>query len=384
MSQRRVGELAGLAGSTSQMAEVGGGRFPCVDTVEKLAIALGVSPSWLAFGEGSMSNEFRWWVDPALDAVKMHNDVGALLRGHSAHIEQSYIYVDTAGASNWLSYVKQGDYAATVDGMPLREVAKFLAERLAGGDGLDLIGLGAGTAQHEVRLLTHLLSLAYTDIRLFLLDISHALLSIGYRYACEALSHCREVSVWALVGDFHRLPNYLHVIRSPHKRRRLFTMFGYTFGNLHNEMKFIQNNLAAADYDDLLLLDVTLVRAPADQPKKVLAVEPALSGNRPADFNQRLEEFITEPVRRHLYDVGALKVKRELNLTSCTVPGSYAIDMKVVLPDGKQFSVAYVKRYALEQLAARLAAEGWELLKEWRYAEDFNPSLLALFQFRRR
>ncbi len=169
MSQRRVGELAGLAGSTSQMAEVGGGRFPCVDTVEKLAIALGVSPSWLAFGEGSMSNEFRWWVDPALDAVKMHNDVGALLRGHSAHIEQSYIYVDTAGASNWLSYVKQGDYAATVDGMPLREVAKFLAERLAVGDGLDLIGLGAGTAQHEVRLLTHLLSLAYTDIRLFLL-----------------------------------------------------------------------------------------------------------------------------------------------------------------------------------------------------------------------
>ena len=161
-------------------------------------------------------------------------------------------------------------------------------------------------------------------------------------------------------------------------------MFGYTFGNLHNEMKFIQNNLAAADYDDLLLLDVTLVNAPADQPKKVLAVEPALSGSRPADFNQRLEEFITEPVRRHLYDVGELKVKRELNLTSCTVPGSYAIDMKVVLPDGKQFSVAYVKRYALEQLAARLAAEGWELLKEWRYAEDFNPSLLALFQFRRR
>lgn len=54
--------------------------------------------------------------DPALDPVKMHNDVGALLRCHRAHIEQSYIYVDTDGASNWLSYVKQGDYAATVDG----------------------------------------------------------------------------------------------------------------------------------------------------------------------------------------------------------------------------------------------------------------------------
>jgi uncharacterized SAM-dependent methyltransferase/DNA-binding XRE family transcriptional regulator len=382
LTQRRTGELAGVSASTTQMAEMGGGRFPCVDTVERLAYALGVSAAWLAFGDGPASTEFHWWVDPALDAVKMHNDVAALLQGQSAHIEQSYIYVDTAGASNWISYVKQGDYAATVDSMPLREVAKCVAKQLSGQQvGLDVIGLGAGTAHHEVRLLNHLLSVDYSDIRLFLLDISHALLSIGYRHAVDALSHCREVSIWAMVGDFHRLPNYLHVIRSPEKRRRLFTMFGYTFGNLYNEIKFIQNNLSAASYDDLLLLDVTLVRAPVAQAQKLLASEPALSGHRPADFNSRLEEFITEPIRRHLSGIGTIKVKRELNLSACTVPESYAVDMKAVLPDGRQFSVAYVKRYTIESLAARLAAEGWKLIHEWQYAQDFNPSVLALFKF---
>ena len=55
--------------------------------------------------------------------------------------------------------------------------------------------------------------------------------------------------------------------------------------------------------------------------------------------------------------------------------------MKAVLPDGRQFSVAYVKRYTIESLAARLAAEGWKLIHEWQYAQDFNPSVLALFKF---
>ncbi len=35
-------------------------------------------------------------------------------------------------------------------------------------------------------------------------------------------------------------------------------------------------------------------------------------------------------------------------------------------------------------LAERLKPEGWELVDSWRYSEDFNSSLLALFRFKRR
>lgn len=52
LSRAALAEAAGVLEGSVQRIEEGRGEAN-VDTVERLAIALGVSPSWLAFGEGA-------------------------------------------------------------------------------------------------------------------------------------------------------------------------------------------------------------------------------------------------------------------------------------------------------------------------------------------
>jgi transcriptional regulator with XRE-family HTH domain len=382
LSQRRVSELAELSPSAAQMVEEGG-RFPHIDTIEKLAHALRVSKCWFAFGEDPMSEEYRWWIDPAFDPIKMHDDLREMIQhGEGGHIEQSAKYLDAEGASNWLSFVRQADYAASIDSMPLRDIATPIYD-LSEGQAIDIIGLGCGTAVHEVRLVNQLLSQGQQSIRMFLLDISQPLLAIGYKHACEQLESNGNVSVRALQGDFHRLASYGDQLRSADHRLRVFCMFGYTFGNLANEVLFLRNSLSLAKEGDLLLLDITTVRAPANESAQVVASEPALSGKRPPEFQRRSERFTTEPIRRHLPEA-ELRVQARLNTAVCTIPGSYSIDMVAKLPNGRQFSVAYAKRYDLDRLAERMSSEGWALRQSWRYSGDFDFSQLVLFQCEKR
>lgn len=49
LTLRELADMAGIANSVVHYTE--GGRVPRLDTVERIAIVLGVSPCWLAFGE---------------------------------------------------------------------------------------------------------------------------------------------------------------------------------------------------------------------------------------------------------------------------------------------------------------------------------------------
>jgi hypothetical protein len=74
-----------------------------------------------------------------------------------------------------------------------------------------------------------------------------------------------EVKIFAIQGNFHELPRYTYLFRSngdAEHRRRLFCMFGYTFGNLQNEIHFVRNSLLGYTPGDFLLLNVTLAVAP--------------------------------------------------------------------------------------------------------------------------
>lgn len=379
LSQRRLCELAELSTATVQQIETAVDRMPVLDTVEKLAAALGVSSQWLAYGEENMP-EFNCWIPPGFDPTQMHAELVALLHSQGGHIEQSYKYMDTAGASNWLSFVRQPDYAAYIESLPLRDVAQAIRKQVLTHE-FDLVGLGAGTSRHEVRIV-HSLAESFDSLRLFLLDISQPLLTLGMHHARDSLATFGNVSVWGIQGDFHKLSSYIPAFRSTKRRQRAFCMFGNTFGNLDNEIRFLQNTFSAANNGDLLLLDVSMARAPANRPKEVLAKDPAF-GHRPADFRKRAEDFITEPIRRLLPEA-KMSVRSELNTACCTIPGSYSIDLRVSLGSARTFSAAYAKRYDPDQLAERLKPEGWELVDSWRYSEDFNPSLLALFRFKRR
>lgn len=379
LSQRRLCELAELSAATVRQIETGKNRMPVLDTIEKLAAALGVSSQWLAYGVESMP-EFNCWRPPGFDPTQMHAELLALLHSQGGHIEQSYCYLDTAGASNWLHFVSQPDYATFRESLPLAAIAEVIAAQLSTKE-VDLIGLGAGTARHEVRIV-HSLAGGFDSVRLFLLDISQPLLTIGMHHARDSLAAFHNVSVWGIQGNFHKLSAYVPALRSTKRRQRVYCMFGNTFGNLDNELRFLQNTFSAADDGDLLLLDVSVVRASIDHPKEVLAKDPAF-GSRPADFRKRMEDFITEPIRRLLPE-SKMTVRAELNTACCTIPGSYTIDFRAQLPAGKTFSVAYAKRYDPAQLAQRLRVEGWEPVETWRYSEGFNPSLLSLFRLSRR
>lgn len=54
VSQTEIGDTLGVTGVTVGRWEEGGREPNSLEQVERLALALGVSPGWLAFGEGAM------------------------------------------------------------------------------------------------------------------------------------------------------------------------------------------------------------------------------------------------------------------------------------------------------------------------------------------
>src|SRR5205814_3204686 len=119
--------------------------------------------------------------------------------------------------------------------------------------------------------------------RLYLLDISQPMLGFAYKHAADSLADRRGVAVFAIQGDFHRLPCYTQLLYTPQRahRRRVVCMFGWTFGNLENEIRFVRNSLVGFAPGDLLLLDVTLVHASADRPDEILRKDPRFVNAEP-------------------------------------------------------------------------------------------------------
>ncbi len=46
----------------------------------------------------------------------------------------------------------------------------------------------------------------------------------------------------------------------------------------------------------------------------------------------------------------------------------------------KQFSVHNIKRYDQALLDATMNEEGWRPVEHWRYAEEYHPRLLLLYE----
>jgi len=384
LSARSLSLKAGLSPNVVQMLEEGD-RTPGVETAERLAIALGVSKSWLTFGEGLQTREeLSFWVAPDCDPLSMVEQLRTLVNGPGGHIEQSYKYLDVMDAANWRTLTSQSRYAALVEGIPLEEVADAVLP-LVGDQGLDVVGLGIGTGRHELRLVSHLVDRGLENQRLFMLDISQPLLTIACRQAKESLAAYPDLRVVAINGDFFNLPNYEHIFRTLSHRRRLWSMFGYTFGNLDNEITFVRNSLTGSVPGDLLLIDIPLALADPDDAEELRRREPGLVAKRSPEVQRQLhrqEAFNLGPIQRYAADLAEVDFWVELDKTSCVVAGSYAIQMiaQVVLGDGtaKSFSLGYIKRYNAERLAAQMRSEGWELLQRWSYGSSY--AMVCLFR----
>ena len=328
------------------------------------------------------------WLAPEYDAIRLHRELTMQLNGHGGHIEQTYLYFDHASATAWCAFAEQGVYRAARSLMPLSQVSEKIVE-VVGQLGLDVIGLGCGDGQDEVRLCEHLLSIHRNDnLRLYLLDISQPLCTGAYRHAAEVLGNRPSVSVYAIQGNFHNLQRYTPLLHSPERahRRRVLCMFGNTFANLQNEIMFVRNSLVGFSPGDFLLLNVSEAVDSSSDPAKLLAQDRRLTGKFSSDGKSSERQMFFDPylLHRHIPGVKRVDLSPTLGFEACPVPGSYAADIRATayLTNGetRQFSMLYVKRYNRDQLDTKMRNEGWNALANWRYGDESQPRLLLLYQ----
>lgn len=377
LSRRKLSELAGLSSPVAQHIETGT-NVPGIDTVEKLARVLRVSPSWLAYGGSPVRRVLNYLSAPGFDPLKLAQDYEETLGGCGGRLPPSMLYLDPFGAAQY------AELAKTYKGLPLRQAALMIAS--LSHEALSVIALGSGCANHETRLVEHLVeSKANFDdsepLELYLIDVSQPLLSVGYRHAAGALARS-NVSVVAIEGDFDKLPKFMNFFAPRGPRRNLITMLGYTIGNFSNEIAFVRDTLVGCSKGDMLLFDYLVSRAAPDDPAEIRKADPIANAERPGTARSAHLSFLLNPITRFYGKAARIEVSTNVVAGTCTVPNSYAVELVATVdtPDGpKSFITASWKRYDPEEFAKALQRIGWEEVKSWEFDDD-RPSKLALFR----
>lgn len=303
------------------------------------------------------------WFAPHYDPRQMTIDLVSQLNGAGCSLEQTTAYLDNQSADDWLTTCNTAKYLAQFsDTSPIDAIAKKIAGNCGGG-GIDIIAIGCGDAKSEVKLVESLLAQSKThnikDIRLFLVDISHTLLTVGYNHAKVSLGAAVKDLI-ALHGNFHDLsqfPLFSHADRR--NRCRVFTMLGCTLVNLDNEYKFFRDTMNAACPGDYFIADYTKSYASSDEPEQIRALDPPLT----TGVLETHKVWLGGPIRRYTKGANAIDFTIELN-TDCIVRGSYELVfvanvMMQEKDETRRFVTWRVRRYDAALLEEGLARTGW-------------------------
>jgi hypothetical protein len=325
------------------------------------------------------------WLAPHYDPSQMITAMVEQLNGASGSLEQTTAYLDLQSAKDCLDIFSSPSYlAAFSNAAALDQVAEQIAAD-AGAGGIDVIALGCGDAKREIKLVEQLLAHSrehgVSDIRLFLLDISHSLLTVAHGNAREALGASVK-SIIALHGNFHDLPKYpLYSERDVRTRTRVFTMLGCTLANLYNEVSFFRDTMSSAAKGDFFVVDFTNTFAPADNPDLIRRTDPAyLAGVR-----SNLKTWLAGPLHRYVRGLSDADFSIEVN-TDCPVRGSYELTYVANLtvngtPAHRRFASFRVKRYDAEQFEECLRRSDWQPIKRLPYgANNRNNTTLSLLR----
>lgn len=311
------------------------------------------------------------WLAPKYDPREMLADLCGKLAGSGCSLEQTYSYLDTQSASDFLSLTNQSDYQVGEwdRSKPIEQFAKQIAASVT-TEWLDVVALGCGDAKKECALVNSLMrhSEGRFKIRLLLLDISHALLTEGYKRACAVL---RDVTIVALQGSFHELAQYPIFFE---QRNRVLTMLGNTLANLDTELRFFRDTLAGASLGDFFILDFTQALGDPERPEEILASDSALNGVR--DMHER---WITGIFQRYCREMRGIEINIELN-TDCVVRGSYELSYVARVDVGetsppKRFVVFRIRRYDGALLERSLARTGWAQVKRLNFGANGSNKL---------
>ena len=308
---------------------------------------------------------YNCYIPPGYDSMRMVQHLVRILNGPGGHIEQTNAYLEHRSALAYVSMCNQPSFVTTYRAKyPFDQLAARMVE-VCGNVPFKIIALGAGDGNLEVRLVQNLLSLcARPDIELLLFDISQPLLTAAYQHAVDTFSEKSGVHTLLAHGNFHDLGQYPQVSYTPAKgrRRRIYTMLGYTLSNLDSEPRFFQHSLAHSQAGDMLLLDFQ------QRPSSVGASDEEIRRLDPvfrSSFPQAHAEWLGAPLRAHCFDYVGHEFAFQL-VNHCLIPGSYALDAVATVRTRSQaerrFSMFRFKRYDEALLAESLARFGWEKL----------------------
>lgn len=356
--------------------------MPSMETLERLARATKLDPGWLGFGVSASGLAPHITVVPGFDGDSLVTDLLAILKGRTGVIDDVFKYLDSTGAHEWRSLLLQPDFSNIVASFPMQELLECLASLLAVDEPIDVVGLGCGTAEREISVIKKLIARRRTNLRLLLLDISVNLLGSAV-LASDEFSRAHAVPVLALLGNFHNLTEYAHLLTGDYPRRRVITMFGLTFSNLDNEVQFLRRSMRWVNDGDILVLDVPSAATESTDPDEIQRRDKTLARKRGGEWQNTAFRFLTGPLRRNLDRIADIKIEDELDQSSCVIPGSYAVVLNAhveLLSGGeKHFVIGYSKRYVLSKLAAHMDCEGWKLVNGFHYGPD-SYGLVAVFQ----
>ena len=368
-----LSKRAGLSLRTIKNIE-SGQVSPSRDTVLRLLDVAELGLSWKDVlddpepqdsADSANESNYNCYIPPGYDSMRMVQQLVRMLNGPGGHIEQTNAYLEHRSALAYVSMCNQPNFVTTYR-------AKYPFDRLAsqmvdvGGDvPYKLVALGAGDGHLEVRLVQNLLSLCTVpDIELLLFDISQPLLTAAYQHAVDTFSEKSGVHTLLAHGNFHDMGQYPQVSYTPTKgrRKRIYTMLGYTLSNLDSEPRFFQHSLAHCQPGDMLLLDFQQrPSAVGASDEEVRRLDPVFRN----PFPQAHAEWLGAPLRAHCLEYSGHDFAFEL-MNHSLIPGSYALDAVATVRTRNQserrFSMFRFKRYDEGLLTESLARFGWEKL----------------------
>lgn len=334
---------------------------------------------------GEEAMELNGWKAPDYDHIQLTKDMkiqlGALQGGA---IEQASLYLDATSAADWCALASQEKYMSTFDNLPVdwgdwvaQLVSNHLKETDLDLDKVDVLGLGAGDGKKETILSRALYQkMPLQKLRCSLMDLSPSLAIQAHTHFTQSFRGKKNTECRFLLGDMHSLPFYNELFYDPvdAKTLKILCMFGGTFGNLRHEIHFIQNTLRACKSGDLLLLDVSLGFAPANQPEQIYKEDPRLSnyGTGP------LEEWMEGTIRRNRDNVKTVRFENSLKTGVSTVPNTYTIEIQAVVDEEARFSVLQLHRYNPDDFVRTFLNQGWKAL-DGRYFSYKKKQLLYMF-----
>lgn len=369
LSRAALGRRCGLSESTIRNLETGR-HTPTMQTLAALATVF----PWMR-SEPAQRGQVTGLLDGGplcflgqQDGLQSHQQLVSALLGDGGYLSLSLILSDPACALAFCAFRNHND--------PPRRFWQQVAQRVRsvlGRQPLDVWAIACADGRKEVALCEWLLASGLPGLRLLLMEQSLALLSTAYQHALTKLGSEPDVRLGGLQADLPQLPRYR---LSSRPRRQLFCLLGPLLGLPDGDLWSLAQALLTARRDDLLLLGFDSATTLPGQPLHELA--------HSFDMQPALRLFVERPFRLHLPDLQRLKLSTVIDVTSCSVPASYAVEVRASVTtharEPRRYSVWRSNHYHPQALTDSLQREGWELLQQWQ-SDDPQPATgLHLYQ----